>query len=179
MKEIPLTRGKVTIVSDWRFEELSKFKWNALLGMGKFYAARKSNTKNGKRYLILMHRIIAGTPDGMDTDHINGDTLDNRDENLRTCNPSQNQANQRKKTSHSSRFKGVDYCKHRGKWRARIRYKKKLSHIGLFDSEVDAARAYDAKARELQGEYAATNFPTKLQTHSGGLEEPIPKDGPQ
>jgi hypothetical protein len=159
VREIPLTRGQVAIVDDVDYEELSKFDWH-INNYG--YAVRHSSMKNGKRHPILMHRIIWEMHNGPITegeiDHINGNGADNRLENLRLCTDSQNQANMHKKVPHSSKFKGVRL--HRdGKFEARIRLNHQLIYIGLFDSEVEAARAYDAKARELFGEFAKTNFP--------------------
>lgn len=107
---------------------------------------------------IKMHRLIMNPPDGMHVDHINGDGLDNRRENLRVVTPQLNQANSRKHLPGGSRFKGV--CWHAGarKWRAYIAPERKQIHLGLFDSEIEAAEAYDKKARELFGEHAFTNL---------------------
>jgi hypothetical protein len=59
----------------------------------------------------------------------------------------------------SSKFKGVRLEKRAGKWRAQIKINKKYIYLGLFSDEEEAARAYDLKAQELFGEYAALNFP--------------------
>lgn len=76
-KLIPLTRGKFTTVSDWRYEELMYHNWHAYFNGLKWYAAAKINGRN-----VYMHRLIMDEPKGMDIHHINGDTLCNDDYNL-------------------------------------------------------------------------------------------------
>ena len=97
---------------------------------------------------------------GTHVDHINGDRLDNRRFNLRLCTNQQNQMNKTKRVGSSSRFKGVYFQKTSRKWVAAIQKDRKLKHIGLFSDELDAARAYDAAAKEAFGEFAWLNFPT-------------------
>ena len=154
MKEVKLTQGQVAQVSDHRFDELNQYKWYARYDpkMKSFYAMRNV-TSFGKQKTVLMHRLIAGAPDGMPVDHIDHQTLNNQDENLRVCTPSQNSRNQRR-NNNSSGYKGVDFYKQNGKWRARI-----LGvDLGYFHSAEEAARAYDKKAKELFGKFANLNF---------------------
>ncbi len=105
-----------------------------------------------------MHRLIVGAKAGISIDHINGNTLDNRKCNLRIATPSQNSMNQRIK-EHSSHYKGVTWHRQHGKWYAQLKHNQHLNFLGLFLNEEDAARAYDAKAKELFGEFARLNFP--------------------
>jgi hypothetical protein len=85
----------------------------------------------------------------------------------------QNSWNQRKRRgNYGSRYKGVTFVKSYGKWRAKIVYKKKRIVIGYFDDEASAAKAYDAKAREMFGEFAAPNFPKDPRTQEGLFQQP-------
>ena len=82
-KRIPLTQGRFAIVDDTDFEWLNQWKWHARKCRGKVYAARRRRKEEGTgSEIMLMHREILGTPPGMDSDHINRDTLDNRRSNL-------------------------------------------------------------------------------------------------
>lgn len=88
-------------------------------------------------------------------DHINHDVWDNRIENLRVCSESQNCANRRKKNAAVSRYKGV--TRHRDKWKARVKCNGQELYLGLFDTEIGAAVAYNNKAKELFGDFAILN----------------------
>ena len=159
---IPLTRGRFAIVDEADFEKLSEYKWFAVKSGRSFYAHRmiKSNDVRRRQILVHMHRQILNAKDGEFVDHINHNGLDNRRANLRLVNKEQNTWNKRKQLGrYSSKYKGVSWHKPMKHWQARIRYKGKPMRIGYFDDQKSAARAYDAKAKELFGEYAALNFP--------------------
>lgn len=103
---------------------------------------------------IALHRFIDSTPKGIEIDHINRDIYDNRKANLRRCSRTQNEWN---KPQLTGRFKGVSFEKRRNKWHAKIRCKGKQYFLGYFDYEIDAAKAYNEKAKELHGEFAWLN----------------------
>lgn len=155
MREIPLTRGFCAIVDDEDYEVLTQWAWHAFKGHGeKYYAARNSAyDAEGRRQHIFMHRVIARTPPGMDTDHINGDPLDNRRANLRHASRAQNMWNRAPNREGSSRYKGVYWHKQHGKWCASIQVGKRRKHIGLFHSEAAAAEAYAIRAAVEFGEF--------------------------
>lgn len=111
----------------------------------------------GGKYL-LMHRVIMNPGPNLVVDHINHDKLDNRRENLRICTQAENMMNQNSNVG-SSRFKGVSWNKRTNKFEASVMRNLIRFHLGYFDSEKEAARAYDDKARELFGEFARPNFP--------------------
>jgi len=155
MREIELTRGKVSLIDDADYESVAVFSWYARLEGTVWYAIRKAG--NGSLRDIRMHRLLLGAPDGMQVDHLNGNGLDNRRENLRLCTNRENQQNRAKQSKpSSSRFKGVSYHG-RGKWQAHIRANGVFRYLGLFASEDDAALAYNVAAKEHFGDFARLN----------------------
>lgn len=113
---------------------------------------------------ILAHRaawaVHYGEHPKADIDHINGNPLDNRLTNLRHATRSENMANSRPARGKSSKYLGVSFEKSRGKWAAELTRHYKKHRLGRFDSEVEAAKAYDDAAKHLHGDYAHLNFPT-------------------
>lgn len=159
MQTISLTQENMAIVDDANFAELNKYKWRTLETAQGVYAARKI-TINHKEITVLMHREIMGLKygDKRQVDHINHNPLDNRKCNLRICTHAENGRNRKIQTGTTSKYKGVSWHKPNKKWRAAIGYNHKLFHLGNFDNEIDAAKAYDKKAKELHGKFAQTNF---------------------
>jgi hypothetical protein len=158
-RRIKLSRGKYAIVDDDDYYRLAGYKWYAQKAWNTYYAVRNEyGKKDEERKSILMHREIIKVGAGFVADHINHNGLDNRRANLREASFAQNNYNRRKIIRNkSSKYKGV--YRHRGKkWRAMIKVNKKSMHIGSFDDEAQAAKAYDQAARKYQGEFAVTNF---------------------
>jgi len=134
---------------------------------GKWYAHIPAGSKHyamsgGRRKSI--HRVVMGNPKGMCIDHINGDTLDNRKQNLRICTKAQNSQNKKLRRDSASGFKGVAK-EPSGRYSAYIgdpntAYpKKRHIRLGTYSTAEEAARVYDRNALKLHGEYAYTNFP--------------------
>ena len=156
MKQIPLTKGLFAIVDDEDYEYLIKHKWHASVNNKSIYAKRNIYI-DGVNKKVYMHRQILSVKERrIYIDHINLNTLDNRKSNLRTCTPAENTRN---KISYgeNSKYKGVQPS--RNVWYARIYLNKKKHFLGYFESEEEAARAYDTAAKELHGEFANLNFP--------------------
>jgi hypothetical protein len=151
-KKITLSMGVAAIVDDEEYEKLNDSTWSFVNG----YAYRQV-WKNGKPRTEYMHRVIMGDPKGFETDHINGNGLDNRKRNLRIATRNQNMANQRPQKNTSSRYKGVSWEKRRSKWQAYIETKGHKRHLGYFDNEIDAAKAYNTAASLIFGEFARLN----------------------
>src|SRR3989304_7890749 len=116
--------GLFALVSQQDAEIVKKYKWRASKG-GRSY---KNNSPvvyaiahaYSKGPTISMHRLILQPPKGMVVDHINGDALDNRRENLRIATRQQNQANSNKRKKKTSAYKGVSWCIPRKKWKAKL-----------------------------------------------------------
>lgn len=89
-KQIPLTRGFVAIVDADDYEHLSAFRWHAV-GRAMVYAMRRG--RKGEPKAVPMHRHITKAKTGLDVDHLNWNTLDNRKANLRVCSRSANIGN--------------------------------------------------------------------------------------
>jgi hypothetical protein len=161
-RKIPLTQGKYAIVDPEDYERLARYRWHALRIERSFYAVRQYKAKQGrgKYESVRMHQEIMGAAEGKVIDHINHNSLDNRKANLRFATTQQNSWNKRKnRSNYSSRYKGVAWSKSRKKWRTRITLNGRVIFVGHFDDEKTAAMAYDARAKELFGDYAALNLP--------------------
>ena len=154
MKTINLTQGKVALVDDEDFEELNKYKWFAFKNGNTFYALRSAKTINKKRKVIYMHRVLANTPDGMNTDHKDRDGLNNQKSNLRACTYAENCRNKLKAPNNTSGYKGVHFHKASQKWTAYLRVDKKAISFGYFDSKEMAHQAYVEGVKKHHKEFA-------------------------
>lgn len=144
--------GQYAIIDTEDWERVSKYKWyNA-----RKYAARGEN-RNGKVKIYYLHHMIAGYQPGVRVDHINRNTLDNRKSNLRLCTIAQNTRNSEARINNTSGFKGVSYDKKQNKWTAQIGYNYKKIRIGRYKTALEAAKAYNKKAKELFGDFAYLN----------------------
>ena len=105
----------------------------------------------------LLHRFIMDCPEGMDVDHENHNTLDNRKVNLKICTRTQNSRNMSIPKNNTSGYKGVTWDKRCNKWMAQIMINRKNIFLGYFDDKVEAARAYNDAAIKHFGEFALLN----------------------
>jgi hypothetical protein len=155
MKEIILTQNKVALVDDEDYNELNKYNWCAYHDDNMWYARRGTN-RNKIQKTILMHREILNAPKGIMIDHINGDGLDNRKENIRLCNNLINGQN-RHTVYGTSQYQGVYSPRNNKKWMSRITINKRLFYLGSFNSEKLAAIAYNIAALKYYGADAKIN----------------------
>ena len=139
---IPLTQGRETLVDAEDVEFLKKFNW--------YWSACKTNTG----YAVLkitnnlgMHRALTECPDGYMVDHINGNSLDNRKENLRIVTNRENMLNT--SVHRSGRLFGAIFHKKANKWMSQIRVKGIKKHLGMFKTEHEAHQAYIKAYNEL------------------------------
>lgn len=114
-------------------------------------------------YRIVFYLTYEKDPLDFQVDHINGDSSDNRIENLRLATSQQNcsaRVKTRKKNGQKpSRYRGVKWDTERKKWKAYITYENKRIELGRFKTEEDAAFAYDKASKKLNQEFAILNFP--------------------
>jgi hypothetical protein len=154
MAMIELTQGHITQIDDCMYEYLSQWKWTFDNG----YAIR-SSVKDGKPIKIHMHRVIINCSEGMVCDHIDGNKLNNKRENLREVSQQQNLLNRSKRnTECSSRYKGVSWNKQRQKYSAYIYINGSRKFLGYFSDENLAAEEYNKNAIEMHGVYAKLNI---------------------
>jgi hypothetical protein len=167
---IQLTRGLNTLVDAEDYQRFRGLNWFAAAPSDSHYcyACRKGPRKAFKAIgpsVIYLHGEIlklslGKMPPGKLCDHKNRDVRDNRRDNLRPASSFQNRVNARKKLwrgGKSSEYKGVSWRKRRSTWRAIITFDDKQYELGAFSSEIDAARAYNAAALRLFGEFAKIN----------------------
>jgi hypothetical protein len=173
---IPLSKGHYALIDAADYEWLSGWRWtwrpSGSIRTGSGYAFRTRSAAERTRGVfpvsVQMHREIMNVTaqPNVQVDHINHDGLDNRRSNLRLATGSQQLQNARKRNGTSSSYKGVYLFrqrKNRGKaytwtrWTAMIKANGKKISLGYFESEEDAARAYNEAAKRYFGEFAHLN----------------------
>ena len=166
MKKIPLSGkngvGKFALVDDEDYESINKHGW-FMSGRGILsqYAVRGEWKKiNGvaKNQRIYIHRVVMGLgnarEDKVFVDHKDGNTLDNRKENLRLCTRAENTRNlNRLRTNNKSGFRGVHFDKKINKWRVLITYNRKKYYFGSFIEKMDAVKRHEIEAKRMFGEF--------------------------
>jgi hypothetical protein len=150
---IPLTRGMFAVIDESDIPMVASYLW-CVVGDPRYtlYAATCIAGRN-----MRLHRMITSAPDGMFVDHINGNGLDNRKQNLRLCTRNQNMHNRRKVVGGVHKYKGLCFIPWSRRWTARIYYLSKPIHLGTFDTEAEAASAYNDAAKRYFGEFARLN----------------------
>ena len=167
MKEITLTNGMKTQIDDDIFDQYGHLSFYAVKRKKNYYATTETKGKK-----IRLHNLVLGYPlPGFQPDHRDGHSLNNQRDNLRWSTQTEQQRNRGpKESSHGtpskSQYKGVSpiMLNKPGRsrpWRARIKIPEKHSQIsiGYFATEIEAAQAYDAAARQYFGDFARLNFP--------------------
>ena len=161
MKRIRLTQGKFAIVSDIDYAFLNQWKWCASNEHGYWYAIR--NIHKPKHKIVRMHRVILkrmGYKKFKDTDHIDGNGLDNRRIKLRIATRNQNNINSFKRKNSISKYKGVYYLTNRllkKSWYARLSVNGKMINLGYYKTAIEAAKAYNKAAKKYFGKFARLN----------------------
>jgi len=146
------SREKQILVNKADYERIKRYTWSV---DKRGYAV--ANIQGKKQ---TMHRMIKQAPPHIGIDHINGNPLDNRTDNLRICNQHENMGNMGKDKSYQnyySKYKGVTFDKRKGKYMARVTSDYRGIFLGYYDNEIEAAAAYDRGAIKCFGEFARIN----------------------
>lgn len=152
-KEIPVNTPDgqqfMMLVDDEDYELMSRFNWRA----------QKDSAGGWRPFATIRpHRLLVNYEL---VDHINGEPMDNRKNNLRSASKQQNSANRGLQSNNTTGFKGIYFQKTTGKYRAHIQVNGKRISLGSHKTSIDAAKAYDTAASEHFGEFARLNFPER------------------
>lgn len=173
MREIPLLSkkypGLVALIDDDDADLVAGYSWRVDKRPRTVYAKAYVPGTWARSKDVYMHRLIR--PDLPLIDHADRDGLNNTRANLRPATQQQQNANQGLSRSNTSGFKGVWWRSNRSKWQATIQANGKRKRLGTFANPEDAARAYDAAAREVHGEFAVCNFSELETTMSGTMTD--------
>lgn len=143
--KISLKHGKAAIIDDCDFELLSQFRWHV-----------KFTNRTDRMYAVMnipnstlrMHHLVLPKKKGFDVDHINGDGLDNRRENLQYLTRSENLLKGKNHSDSKSGIKGVCFSKERKKWLAQLCVGYKTVLRKRFSKKEDAINALNKKREE-------------------------------
>jgi hypothetical protein len=150
---IYLTQGQKTLIDyqDWLNPKVQYIKWNAMwTPIGRTFYVQGRNYKK----MTTLHLFIMGKQNNLEIDHKNGDSLDNRRNNLRFVTASENCCNKKRMITNISGYKGVRFHKEAQKWESRITKNYKTYNLGLYNTKEEAYKIYCEKAKELHGDFA-------------------------
>jgi hypothetical protein len=182
--EIKLTNSdRVALVDEADYPLVQNYAWweHSPTSFSRLYYAygmKLPRSRTGER-VVKMHRLILGlsVKDPM-VDHIDGNGLNNCRVNLEFITPAQNiqKANfdpDRNPRKVHSKYRGVSFLGWHGKFLAYVNYQGRREYLGYFDTAEEAARARDARAKQLHGKYARLNFAdAQYPEHTDNLREP-------
>jgi hypothetical protein len=157
MKELKLTKGYVAIVDDEDFEIVSQWHWSATKCCDKVYARRTQRYGN-KKVQVYLHRYLMNIhlcDKTVFCDHKDRDTMNNQKSNLRVCTAAENQRNKTKKRNGMHKYMGVS-ANHK-RFSASLSLNGKRVYIGTYDTQEEAAIAYNKKKIEVHGDFVNLN----------------------
>ena len=149
--------GHSVMIDDQDYLHVNQFTWHITKRKHTYYVFRYVKISTSKYTILLLHRDLMGCTkgDGKLIDHKDRNGLNCQRSNLRFCTRSQNRANS--VSSGGSKFKGVSWKKSKGLWRTALQFNGKHIHVGYFDNEIDAAKAYNAEAVKYHKEFTCLN----------------------
>ena len=166
---LPLSQGKVAVIDFADYHIVRGLKYSAKQVKRNTYAVRTIKSPiTGRPSSTRLHRDILGLKagDGLCVDHRDHNGCNNTRSNIRLCLDAENSRHRRSRLGSTSKFLGVCWSKNRSKWRSQGRLPNishlrggNVTYLGGYDSEIEAALAYDAFAREHYGEFSNCNFP--------------------
>jgi hypothetical protein len=145
--------GYNVLIDDEDHERIKSVKWHCFGNKDRPYFGNTVNLGKGKYTAILLHREIMNASPGTHIDHISGNTLDNRKQNLRICSRAENNCNLKRRVDNTSGYKGVSFDKKKNKWASYISKNKRHHFLGYFDTQESAYIAYCEASKKYHGEY--------------------------
>ena len=156
MQLLPIKDGGFTLINDWIYDIVRQWTWR--LDVDGY--PRTAISINGKRCRTHLHHFVMGKPFGLwEVDHKDHDKLNNLKSNLRWCTHRQNNYNRMAAVGGASVFKGVHWDARKNRWGVRLKMGGYRKRFGRYRTEIEAALAYDAAAKEYHGGFAYLNFP--------------------
>jgi hypothetical protein len=152
---VPLTKGYEAIIDAEDAKLIGQWNWHANLGGKNVYARRKvkkCEVDIEGRYMFL-HRELLKPGTEIHVDHIDGNGLNNRKENLRLVTSHQNCFNRKINSNSTSGLKGVTWNKKDQRWRAQIRFDGEKIFLGNYKCPNEAYAAYCKASADLHGEF--------------------------
>lgn len=146
--KISLPGNNFTLVDKDDFLYLNQYKWH----LGNGYV-RRTTYSSGNKKNIRMHRVIMRSEKGCMVDHINGNKLDNRKENLRICTHQENMRNRKIPLTNKTGYKGIREKKFGKKWEVQIGVNHKNIYLGTFSNKQEAIRIYSIAAKKYFGDF--------------------------
>ena len=153
---VSLTRGYVATIDMRDMGLVEPYTWRAMVQPHTVYAVASLPRSEGKRKVILMHRLLLSAEPGVLVDHQNGDGLFNVRSNIRLATSEQNSQNCAPRLDTSSGLKGVTWNKGCGKWQAQIQAYGVVRYLGVFETAAEAHAAYAAASADLHKEFGRT-----------------------
>ncbi len=156
---VPLTKGYEAIIDAADVPLVEGKNWHAYVALRSdgsirsVYGSRNPSRAFGTRRPIWLHRVIVAAAPDIEVDHIDGNGLNNRRNNLRCATQAQNTMNCRKRADNSSGVKGVHFHKGIQKWVARIQVGGARHNLGAFSDAQSAAAAYAAASVKMHGKF--------------------------